>query len=346
MSDLKGQSRGLRPTAPQRYEFEISHAVMMCMVALQSGVQPAVTKACVRQAVSAHSLVMAELAVSILLAAMIVPWEAVSDWSFLQSLLLAGPPAFIYALRSMFKQAAYRKCDGVTFNVINQMKVVFCAISAWVLLGEGQSFSQCLALCSATIAGGLLVLPMTTAGPRHSALLDVNSPWPTDFDAKLDAPKPLTSGAALALATACCSGLAAALSEVALRDGVRPAAFFNLELSLWGLPIVALSFRSAATGPFGEGWTYKTMVPVLLQALGGLVVSAVVQLEGGVAMGLCTVAGILVSAMVETIWSGRPPSRRQVFAASLAAFSIVVHQRDELLLDSAASDFPAPGRPG
>merc|ERR1719362_2204150 len=92
------------------------------------------------------------------LAVAVVPPEAFVDWSFLESAWLAGPPAAVYALRSLLKQAAYRLCDGVTFNIVNQTKVVFCAIAAWVLLGEGQTRQPCAALFCAVSAGGLLIL--------------------------------------------------------------------------------------------------------------------------------------------------------------------------------------------
>jgi len=141
-----------------------SSGFFMVLVALQVGVQPAVTKACVRQTVPGFSLVIAELLLSMALAVAVVPPEAFVDWSFLESAWLAGPPAAVYALRSLLKQAAYRLCDGVTFNIVNQTKVVFCAIAAWLLLGEGQTMQQCAALLCAVTAGALLLSGPSSGG--------------------------------------------------------------------------------------------------------------------------------------------------------------------------------------
>eukprot|EP00933_Yihiella_yeosuensis_P018275 TRINITY_DN15058_c2_g1_i2.p1 TRINITY_DN15058_c2_g1~~TRINITY_DN15058_c2_g1_i2.p1 ORF type:complete len:203 (+),score=36.62 TRINITY_DN15058_c2_g1_i2:288-896(+) len=137
----------------------------------------------------------------------------------------------------------------------------------------------------------------------------------------------VASGALLALATALCSGVAAAMSQAAMRTSSRHSALFNLELGLWGLPLVLasgggpLSFSEAC-----RGWEFKTFAPVALQAVGGLLVSAVVKSKGGVAMGLCTVVGIAISALVGAVRTGQPPTLRQVCAAALCTLSVAMHQ--------------------
>ena len=119
---------------------------------------------CLTQAVSGHSLVLAEMAVSMVLAISIIPSDALAGWSATESLWLVGPPAAVYAMRSLFDQAAYRRCDAVTFNIVNQTKAVFCAVAAWFLLGEGQTLEQCAALLCAVGAGALLVSPSSKSG--------------------------------------------------------------------------------------------------------------------------------------------------------------------------------------
>jgi len=106
----------------------------------------------------------------------------------------------------------------------------------------------------------------------------------------------------------------------------RPSALFNLELALWGLPLVVFTgFGNSPTTAL-RGWHVWTVAPVALQAAGGLLVSAVVKQRGGVAMGLCTVAGIAVSAVVDACRTKRCLSVRQLMAAGLCALSVAVHQ--------------------
>lgn len=343
----------------------------MALVAMQTGIQPAVTRAYVSEAVSAQSLVIAEMMVSVILAIAVIPTDDFSEWSMLDSLKLAGPPSVMYALRSLVKQSAYRRCSGVTFNVLNQTKVVFCAIAAWLLMGERQTIQQCGALLCAVAAGALLVIPgqlspekpctipaanrercssqmspiRKVPGPglaksrgKTSRLLvvDASSDGATcEGGSKHAASRDdvvssshMLFGAALAVLTAACSGVAAAMSQSAMKTATRPSALFNLELSLWGVPFVVLS--GGGVRPFSalHGWHRCTLVPVALQAAGGLLVSAVVKQHGGVAMGLCTVAGITVSGLVDMMATKRPPSMRQVCAAGLCALSVAMHQRD------------------
>lgn len=325
----------------------LSCYLLMALLALQIGVQPTVTKKFVAQAVSGTSLVLAELVVSIFLALAVTPGTALSGWSVLESFQFACPPAAIYALRSIFKQAAYRRCDGVTFNVVNQTKVVFCALGTWMLLGEGQSLRQCAALLCAVGAGAVLVAPGASLGRCCSSAVA-----PKEFMSILELPvapvtavmvseedghqpdtpkntRVFTTGAGLALATAACSGIAAALSQVALHGTERPSALFNLELAIWGLPMVLFTSNSVGSVRLHEGWEGCTLVPVVLQAAGGLLVSALVQSQGGVAAGLCTVAGIVVSAAIEAAATRSPPSLRKVVAAGLCGVSVAVHQLDD-----------------
>lgn len=344
--------------------------VCMMAVALQVGLQPLVTRKCVDDVVSAKSLVLAENAVtaamSLTTLALTVP-GAFSGWRLIDSFYIAGPPAIVYAIRSLCKLGAYRVCDGVTFNIINQTKTVFCAISAWLLLNEGQSFQQCTALMCAVAAGALLILPgrqakvdgnTTTAkdnqaeksAPKDSASMTMKK---TDSDVSLESDREPTAamsawatGVTLAVATAACSGLAAALSQMAFRTaGGRPSALFTFELALWGAPMAILlggngggcagkecpqpsekwQLATAVSSAL-RGWRLRTITPVALQAAGGILVGYVVKQRGGVAMGLCTIVGIAVSAIADSFVNRKPPSVRQTFAAALAASSIVAHQ--------------------
>jgi len=290
----------------------------------------------------------------------LTPHTAFTTWSFVESFILVGPAALVYAARSLFKQAAYRRCDGVTFNVINQMKVVFCAIAAWFLIREEQSARQCLALFFAVLAGALLVVPDSglaspatkqrdtpgvkvedKAAQTPASKQDAQTSCSLRKDVGTDADEAtakdsaqgiavdLRSGALFALATATCSGLGAALSQVALSRSARSSTLFNFELSLWGAPFAVVAGGTALPSQLLRGWRLVTLAPVALQALGGLLVSRVVQQQGGVTMGLCTVAGIGVSAIVDAFLTGRLPRLRQIVASSLAVMSIAVHQFDQ-----------------
>lgn len=306
--------------------------ICMLLVAVQVGLQPLVTRKCVAEAVSTKSLVLVENVVTAVMSlttlSLTVPGAFVG-WTITDSLVLAGPPAMVYAIRSLCKLGAYRICDGVTFNIINQTKTVFCAISAWILLGEAQTLQQCAALSCAVFAGALLILPQRSA--RSACEMPQETATPSAQSSSS------TTGMMLALATAVCSGVAAALSQMAFRRaGSRPSPLFTFELALWGAPFAILFSRGVPKSKEGtstskgtsvlHGWRWCTLAPVAFQAFGGMLVGFVVKQHGGVAMGLCTIIGIVVSAIADAAMTRRPPSVRQAFAATLAAMSIVAHQ--------------------
>jgi len=320
----------------------------MLLVALQVGLQPLVTRKCVDECVSTKSLVLAENAVTAVMSLstlyLTVP-DAFGGWTLWDSIRLAGPPAVVYAIRSLLKNSAYRNCDGVTFNIINQTKTVFCAISAWLLIGETQTFQQCTALLCAVAAGALLILPQRHARSGSSPTVTTHAAESTPKVLGNEAASKQTLtvsgsssfGVILAAATAVCSGFAAALSQMAFRSaGNRPSTLFTFELALWGAPFAILLGGAGGGGtkdnetPQGfsiiRGWRLRTLTPVALQAAGGILVGVVVKQHGGVAMGLCTIIGIVVSAIADAAVTRRPPSARQFFAASLAASSIIAHQ--------------------
>eukprot|EP00927_Polykrikos_kofoidii_P078941 TRINITY_DN75743_c0_g1_i1.p1 TRINITY_DN75743_c0_g1~~TRINITY_DN75743_c0_g1_i1.p1 ORF type:complete len:390 (-),score=47.43 TRINITY_DN75743_c0_g1_i1:1-1134(-) len=324
---------------------EIVGYVFMVLVAIQTGIQPAVTRVCVSSTVSGQSLVVAENIVSMIIGMCIAPTGAIKSLSFSHSLSVVGPAAFIYALRSLFKQAAYRRCDGVTFNICNQTKIVFCAIATWLLLSERQNPRQICALAFAVSAGVLLVAPagVKPRRPESRQVRESHRGWvvetlrsdPSQKTQSVNQRMQALSaspavGVLLALTTACCSGMGAALSQVAMRQSSRHSAVFNFELALWGLPC-ALIVGSVVGGDVTlaslvYGWQFRTFFPVALQSFGGLLVSSVVQMKGGVAMGLCTVAGIAVSAVADGLLMRKLPPLREAVAAFLAVMSVAMHQ--------------------
>jgi len=288
----------------------VSH-VLMVLISVQVGLQPAVTKFCVGGDVATQSLVVGELMISMILAVSLSPDRSFHGWSAFDSLLVAGPAAFVYALRSLFKQVAYRKCDSVTFNTINQTKVVWCAVAAWVLLGEPQNPRQIAALWCAICAGALLVAPSSSSKDLPG------SPWRSP------------SGSLFAMMTAVCSGLGAALSQVAMLSGDRPSAFFNFELALWGvLPSIVALVVGVRVRETLVGWRPTTVMPVLLQAIGGLMVGALIKRRGGVAMGLCTIIGIGISAVTDSLLQKKFPTSRVMLAMWVATLSILLHQQE------------------
>ncbi len=56
----------------------------------------------------------------------------------------------MYSVQNTLTQLAYRHLDGLTFNLLNQTKTLFAALCVFLLMGNGQTPRQMVAL------GGLL----------------------------------------------------------------------------------------------------------------------------------------------------------------------------------------------
>jgi UDP-sugar transporter A1/2/3 len=70
----------------------------------------------------------------------------------------AVAPAACYLVQNLALQTAYRNLDSLSFNCLNQTKVVATAATLYMLSRQGQSPQQCLALVLVMCAGVLLQL--------------------------------------------------------------------------------------------------------------------------------------------------------------------------------------------
>lgn len=73
-----------------------------------------------------------------------------------RKLLSAAAPAVCYLVQNLALQRAYADLDSVTFNCLNQTKIVATAASLYLLTGVGQSSMQMVALVLVTLSGLLL----------------------------------------------------------------------------------------------------------------------------------------------------------------------------------------------
>lgn len=84
--------------------------------------------------------------------------SAVQGWDVRSSLRIAGGPAVILSLQSYLVQLAYQNLPPVTFNLLNQSKMIFTALFVYIRLSRPQTRSQCFALA------------LVTTTPRYNGL--------------------------------------------------------------------------------------------------------------------------------------------------------------------------------
>ena len=124
------------------------------LLAVQFGLQSFLMQLFVEKSTDKLSLVLAQEAVKCALCvAMLLatsrPGELsslVSSWTLKESLRVAAIPSMIYAAQNVMTQMSMLYLDPVTFNLVNQSKLLATALFVYLILGRKQSVVQCLAV--------------------------------------------------------------------------------------------------------------------------------------------------------------------------------------------------------
>ena len=144
-----------------------------------------------------------------------------------------------------------------------------------------------------------------------------------------------TQGVAPILLASFISGLAGALAQKNLQTssgdakGGRNAYLFNMEMCSASALILAVSLLFTADGSriraagFFDGWTPQTWIPIVTNALGGIIVGLVTKHAGAVRKGFALIFGILISGLWEVQTVGI--TKEQIVGGALAALSLWMH---------------------
>jgi UDP-sugar transporter A1/2/3 len=150
-----------------------SYALLL-LLALQYGLQPFLTASFLSAAgCDARAVVLAtELAKAALCAVSLVVQRQPGQrfrGSTLADLRRAAAPAACYLVQNLLLQRAYADLDSLTFNCLNQTKLVATTLALYVLLRQRQTPRQLLALAMLLLAGALLQLTGERAAARGAA---------------------------------------------------------------------------------------------------------------------------------------------------------------------------------
>ena len=77
--------------------------------------------------------------------------------------------------------------------------------------------------------------------------------------------------------------------------------------------------RSPSQALVSTGWTLGSWVPILSQALGGIVVGHITKRLGGISKGFAVVCGLIVTGALQMIADGKPLSAELAAALVLVA---------------------------
>jgi UDP-sugar transporter A1/2/3 len=330
------------PTSP---EMSLSAVSIVCflLLTLQCGFQPILVKFFMPETVVRSSCILSQeaskFAMSVTFLLSSGKWEeAVSGWTKESALLAAGVPAIIFTTQTYLNLMANQVLPPVTFSVLNQTKTLSTAFCCFVILGKPQSILQVIALgllvVSALVNQEILSLPCckrpnVEEGDVEKAAENKSKTKPED-DARQ-----LLMGVLPALSASFLSGLAGALTQKTLTHHARSPHLFNIELAFFSscflvstLLLGSPDYKRIKSDGFLQGWTWMTLIPIMTNAFGGILVGLVTKHLGAVVKGFAVIFGMIVSGILQQLFlanMGESVTRAQFASGCIGAASLWLH---------------------
>ena len=238
-------------------------------------------------------------------------------WSVQSWWVVAGIPAALYVIQNYCALMAYQNLPPVTFNVLNQTKTLSAALCCYLVMSRPQSKLQIVSLMLLLLSA----LVIEKVVPLGKVAQDTTT---TQEDRRTH----IVTGVVPILVASFLSGLAGALSQKSLQTMGRNSYLFTMELSaassLFLLSSLALQSPDGVKireQGFFHGWTIKTWIPVITNALGGIVVGLVTKHAGSVKKGFALIFGLLLSGIFQSKQQ-EGITKEQVVGGILAAISL------------------------
>ena len=304
-----------------------SEAVPFLLLALQFGLQPTLNKAFIANGTSSSVLIIVTECIKIALSIVAI-WitttpvdreRIVESLSVRDSAVRAGLPAFLYSIQNWLILLGSRHISPLSVSLLNQTKTLSAAFFTWWLLGKKQSAAQMVALVGLFVGAALII-----SAERKEARLSKDAENLTSWKGFLS----------VALASLI-SGVSSAASERALSKplGTKIPRFassllFSIELAIFGIFTLVSSALfglnpdlTVFSDPF-RNWSMKTLIPILSNASGGILVGIVTQRAGGVKKGVSLILGICFATFVEAILGQKALTTTHAIAVTVVAFSM------------------------
>ncbi|XP_030062129.1 UDP-N-acetylglucosamine transporter isoform X2 [Microcaecilia unicolor] len=208
----------------------------------------------------------------------------------LETLKLAIPSG-IYTLQNNLLYVALSNLDAATYQVTYQLKILTTALFSVFMLNKKLNVYQWLSL---------VILMMGVALVQ----------WPSDSPEA--ATKEISAGSpvvgVLAVLIACfSSGFAGVYFEKILKETKQSVWIRNIQLGFFGsifglLGVYIYDGERVSQNGFFQGYNRFTWTVVALQALGGLVIAAVIKYADNILKGFATSLSIILSTVISYFW--------------------------------------------
>jgi solute carrier family 35 (UDP-sugar transporter), member A1/2/3 len=155
-------------------------------------------------------------------------------------------------------------------------------------------------------------------------------------------PQKIGTGIVPILVASLLSGLAGAWTQKCLSGtsigGSNNSLLFTFQLSIYSILLLGTTLiipgvspdRKLATSKISGaswyvGWTSKTWIPIVVNAIGGVLVGLVTKCSGVVQKGFALIIGMFLSGLLQNKFSIESVTKQQWIGGLLAAISIWMH---------------------
>ncbi|XP_062854888.1 solute carrier family 35 member A3a [Trichomycterus rosablanca] len=208
-------------------------------------------------------------------------------------------PSGIYTLQNNLLYVALSNLDAATYQVTYQLKILTTALFSVSMLGRRLGVYQWLSLVILMMGVALVQWPTDSPAPDKQQQQQQQQPQPTSGS-------PLVG--VVAVMVACCSsGFAGVYFEKILKETKQSVWIRNIQLGVFGLIFGLFGMllydgeRVREHGMF-QGYSSVTWAVVSLQALGGLVIAAVIKYADNILKGFATSLSIILSTLISYFW--------------------------------------------
>lgn len=253
-------------------------------------------------------------------------------------MIVAGIPAFLYAIQGVLTYTSYQNLDPVTFNGLQQTKIISAALFCFLLLGKRQSPVQIAALAILTLSALLFqgtanivswssLTSWKSARNNNMAAAATGVLQKEEAKGKQRRTTMSSVGVITCLLATAISGLAGSLSQKGLQMtgiGGRNAYLYTVEVSFYSAIVLLLSSRPSVLKELQQ-WTPGTMVAIVCKALGGLLTAFVHKYAGSVTKGFALILGLVLTGAIQAVLDKRTLSTNQMVGTALVLLSSWLH---------------------
>ncbi|CAF4077385.1 unnamed protein product [Rotaria magnacalcarata] len=200
-------------------------------------------------------------------------------------------PSGLYAIQNNLLFIALSYLNAATYQVTYQLKILTTALCCVFMLGKKIDKHQWVSLCMLAIGVAFVTWPSSDEVTKRAST-QIQKSWTQQF-----------IGFGAVLSATLTSGFAGVYFEKILKTGPTSVWVRNIQLAIFGtifgLVIVFLfDARAVMDKGFFQGYSTVVWIVIFLQAIGGLIIAAVIKYADNIIKGFATSLSIILSSVV------------------------------------------------